>query len=115
MIVARCLLLACVVGFVVDVGCGPRGAVIRDQLGACELGKLPTVLESLAVDVTAVLFGGSSWETQLQALGAQAGADQLHCVVQAVGAGLRARATKGQVSGEYAEAVRRADAWLARP
>jgi hypothetical protein len=95
--------------------CGPQGAAIGQSLKTCELGSLPSALESVIADVTAILFGGqTSWQDQLTQLGVQVGKEQLNCVVSAVGSGLKARlAKRGQPDPQYSEAITRSGQWLA--
>lgn len=98
-------------------GCpaGSRGAAFGNSMAACELGQLPSTLETVIADVAAILFsGGQTWQSDLEGLGYKLAPGQLDCVVQAVGASVKGKVRHGQVSESYAEAARRADAWMAR-
>lgn len=65
-------------------GCTPGGKA----LGACELGQLPQVLQSVIAKVAAIVAQPSGWENDLEQLGIQVGPGQLSCVEQAIATAL---------------------------
>jgi hypothetical protein len=85
-------------------------------LADCELGRLPSTLQTAIAQVAGVLMssGDQHWQTDLTTLGIQVGAQQLDCVVEAVGAGIKGQMRKGKATPEYIEGARRADEWIAR-
>jgi hypothetical protein len=101
---------------ILTVGCGAKMNAAGSALGDCELGKLPNTLQTVIADVAGILLssGNEHWQTDLTGLGVQVGAQQLDCVVQAVGAGIKGQMRKGKATPEYIEGSRRADEWVAR-
>lgn len=108
---ALVLLLAFTMGI---SACSAHGQVVVGQLGKCELGQLPSTMQALVADATAILVNGTSWSSELEALALQVGPGNLGCVVQAIMSSLQAKKTAKPGNAAYTMAVIHAKEYLAK-